>query len=299
MSYHVPVLLSRSIEGLNIKPDGIYVDVTFGGGGYSREILSRLSEEGRLCAFDQDEDALKNRIDDSRFELFHHNFRYMKNVLRFSGVNGVDGIVADLGISSYQIDTPDKGFSTRFESLMDMRMDRRGTVTAADVLNTYDLEALTRVFRLYGEIDNAFKLANVIVKARGEAGISDSGEFKKMISGCLPRGRESKYLAQLFQALRIEVNDELGALKELLVQSVEMLNEGGRLVVISYHSLEDRLVKNFMRSGNIDGVIEKDFYGNVLTSLKVITRKPIVSDDDELTLNPRSRSAKLRVAEKV
>lgn len=299
MSYHVPVLLKRSVEGLDIKPDGIYVDVTFGGGGYSREILGCLGEQGKLYAFDQDEDALRNRIIDDRFELFHQNFKYLKNVLKFSGINTVDGIVADLGISSYQIDTPNKGFSTRFDSLMDMRMDKRGSVTAADVLNTYDLEALTRVFRMYGEIDNAFKLANLIVSKRVDNQIKESGAFKEMISTCLPRGKESKYLAQLFQALRIEVNDELGALKAVLVQSAEMLREGGRLVVISYHSLEDRLVKNFMRSGNIDGVTEKDFYGNVLTPFKVITRKPIISDEEELAINPRSRSAKLRVAEKI
>ncbi|MBL7889042.1 MAG: 16S rRNA (cytosine(1402)-N(4))-methyltransferase RsmH [Bacteroidetes bacterium] len=297
MEYHNPVLLKECIEGLNINPEGIYVDVTFGGGGHSREILKHLTT-GKLYAFDQDEDAVKNKIDDPRFVLIKQNFRYLKNFLKLYNALPIDGLLADLGVSSHQFDEAERGFSIRFDAKLDMRMDQNGKVTAADVLNTYSEEELKRIFKLYGEVDNAGYLASIIFHSRKEKKIETVNDLKVMITKCVKRGKENQYYAQVFQALRIEVNKELEVLEELLTQSLDVLKPEGRLVVISYHSLEDRLVKNFMRSGKFEGEVEKDFYGNQLTPFKQITRKPIVPSDEELELNTRSRSAKLRVAEK-
>lgn len=297
MEYHNPVLLKECIEGLYINPEGIYVDVTFGGGGHSREILKHLTT-GKLYAFDQDEDAVKNKIDDPRFVLIKQNFRYLKNFLKLYNALPIDGLLADLGVSSHQFDEAERGFSIRFDAKLDMRMDQNGKVTAADVLNTYSEEELKRIFKLYGEVDNAGYLASIIFHSRKEKKIETVNDLKVMITKCVKRGKENQYYAQVFQALRIEVNKELEVLEELLTQSLDVLKPEGRLVVISYHSLEDRLVKNFMRSGKFEGEVEKDFYGNQLTPFKQITRKPIVPGDEELELNTRSRSAKLRVAEK-
>lgn len=297
MEYHNPVLLKECIEGLNINPEGIYVDVTFGGGGHSREILKHLTT-GKLYAFDQDEDAVKNKIDDPRFVLIKQNFRYLKNFLKLYNALPIDGLLADLGVSSHQFDEAERGFSIRFDAKLDMRMDQNGKVTAADVLNTYSEEELKRIFKLYGEVDNAGYLASIIFHSRKEKKIETVNDLKVMITKCVKRGKENQYYAQVFQALRIEVNKELEVLEELLTQSLDVLKKEGRLVVVSYHSLEDRLVKNFMRSGKFEGEVEKDFYGNQLTPFKQITRKPIVTSDEELEINTRSRSAKLRVAEK-
>ncbi|MCC6448278.1 MAG: 16S rRNA (cytosine(1402)-N(4))-methyltransferase RsmH [Chitinophagaceae bacterium] len=295
MEYHNPVLLKECIEGLNINPEGIYVDVTFGGGGHSREILKHLTT-GKLYAFDQDEDAVKNKIDDPRFVLIKQNFRYLKNFLKLYNALPIDGLLADLGVSSHQFDEAERGFSIRFDAKLDMRMDQNGKVTAADVLNTYSEEELKRIFKLYGEVDNAGYLASIIFHSRKEKKIETVNDLKVMITKCVKRGKENQYYAQVFQALRIEVNKELEVLEELLTQSLDVLKPEGRLVVISYHSLEDRLVKNFMRSGKFEGEVEKDFYGNQLTPFKQITRKPIVPSDEELELNTRSRSAKLIIA---
>lgn len=297
MEYHNPVLLKECIDGLNINPQGTYVDVTFGGGGHSREILKHLTT-GKLYAFDQDEDAVKNKIDDHRFILIQQNFRFLKNFLKMYNALPVDGLLADLGVSSHQFDEPERGFSTRFEAKLDMRMDRNGKITAADILNTYSEEELKRIFKLYGEVDNAGRLAYVIFQARKEKRIETINELKAVIEKCVKRGRENQYFAQVFQALRIEVNNELDVLKDFLLQSLEVLKPGGRLVVISYQSLEDRLVKNIMRSGKFEGDTDKDFFGNQLTPFKQITRKPIVPCDEENALNTRARSAKLRIAEK-
>lgn len=296
MQYHDPVLLKECIEGLDIDPAGTYVDVTFGGGGHSREILKHLTT-GKLYAFDQDEDAERNKIDDERFVMVRQNFRYMKNYLRMYGALPVNGILADLGISSHQIDVPERGFSTRFEGPLDMRMDKSAPLTAADVLNTYEEEKLRSVLREYGEVDNAYKLANVIVGARAESSLNTIDDLKRLIGRYARRGKENQFFAQVFQALRIEVNNELGALKEMLMQVPDVLAPGGRLVVMSYHSLEDRLVKNFIRSGKFEGDADKDFYGNLLTPLKPVNRKPIIADDEEIKRNNRARSAKLRIAE--
>lgn len=297
MEYHKPVLLKECIEGLNIDPKGIYVDVTFGGGGHSREILKHLTT-GKLYAFDQDNDALKNKIADERFVLIQQNFRYLKNFLKMYNALPIDGLLADLGVSSHQFDEADRGFSTRFDAKLDMRMDRNGKQTAADVLNGYSEEELKRIFKLYGEVDNAGRLAYAIFHARKEKQIETVNDLKIAIDKCVKRGRENQYFAQVFQALRIEVNKELDVLQELLLQSLDVLKPGGRLVVIAYHSLEDRLVKNFMRSGKFEGEVEKDFFGNQLTPFKQITRKPISPSDEENTENSRARSAKLRIAEK-
>ncbi|MDD4848073.1 MAG: 16S rRNA (cytosine(1402)-N(4))-methyltransferase RsmH [Bacteroidales bacterium] len=294
--YHIPVFLESCIAGLNIQPNGLYVDVTFGGGGHSTAILQHLNEEGKLFAFDQDADALQNAIDDSRFTLIHQNFRYLKNFLKYYKIEKANGILADLGVSSYQFDQPEKGFSTRFESSLDMRMDQRNDKTAADIVNDYEWESLTRILRTYGELDNAAKIADIIVQQRP---FSTTTAFLSALSPIAPRHREAKFAAQIFQALRIEVNDEINALKDLLTQSAEMLAVNGRLVVMSYHSLEDRLVKNFMKSGNFEGNIEKDFFGNPLVPFHCITRKPIVADEIEMEKNSRSRSVKLRIAEKI
>jgi len=298
MEYHNPVLLKECIEGLNIDPAGIYVDVTFGGGGHSREILKHLTT-GKLFAFDQDEDAVKNKINDDRFVLVKQNFKYLKNMLRMYQALPIDGILADLGVSSHQFDIAERGFSIRFdEAKLDMRMDKNVKQTAADILNTSTEEELKNIFKLYGEIDNAGSLARLITHARKEKKMETVGDLKQVIEKVVRKGRENKYYAQVFQALRIEVNKEMEALKELLTQSLEVLKPGGRLVVISYHSLEDRLVKNIMRSGKFEGEVEKDFFGNQLTPFTQITRKPITPSEEEITENNRARSAKLRIAEK-
>lgn len=295
--YHTPVMLGEAIEGLAIRPEGTYVDVTFGGGGHSRAIMERLGPEGRLYAFDQDEDARRNAIDDPRFTLIGENFRYLKNYLRLYGVRQVDGVLADLGVSSHQFDVAERGFSTRFDGELDLRMDRRGDTTARDLVNSLDEEGLARILKLYGELPNAKQMAKAMVRARSEKEIVTTGDLKEAVSRHLPRGMENKYLAMLFQALRIEVNGELEALREMLVQATELLPMGGRLVVISYHSLEDRLVKNFMRSGNFEGVVEKDFYGNPLTPLRQLVSTAATAE--EVAANSRARSARLRVAEKL
>ncbi len=297
MEYHNPVLLKECIEGLNINPKGIYVDVTFGGGGHSREILKHLTT-GKLYAFDQDDDALKNKIEDERFVLIKQNFKYLKNFLKMYDALPIDGLLADLGVSSHQFDEAGRGFSIRFDAKLDMRMDRNIKQTAADIINTYSEEDLKRIFKVYGEVDNAGRLANVIFHSKKEKKINTVNDLKAAIEKCVKRGRENQYHAQVFQALRIEVNKELDALQELLLQSLEVLKPGGRLVVISYHSLEDRLVKNIMRSGKFEGEVEKDFYGNKITPFEQITRKPIVPSDSENEENSRARSAKLRIAEK-
>ena len=296
--YHNPVLLTESIDGLSIKPEGTYVAVTFGGGGHSREILSRLGN-GRLFAFDQDEDALANTISDSRFTLINSNFRFLIHFLRFHNVLPVDGIIADLGISSHQIDTPARGFSTRYEGDLDMRMSKSIKQSAADVINSYEENRLLSVFREYGEIDNARRLASCIVEVRENQAIQTIQEFKEAIRSCVPRQTENKYLAMVFQALRIEVNKELENLKEMLKQAHQSLAVGGMISIIAYHSLEDRLVKNYLKAGNFEGTLEKDFYGNVNSNFRNITRKPITPTTQELEANQRSRSAKLRIAEKI
>ena len=311
--YHLPVMLGECMEGLNIRPDGIYVDVTFGGGGHSRAILQRLGPDGRLYAFDRDGDAARNVIDDERFCLIGENFCHLKRFLRLYGVRRIDGLLADLGVSSHQLDEGERGFSTRMDGPLDLRMDRREGTTAADLVNSASEEELERMLRLYGELPNARQMAKAIVKWRtveaesgerkaesGEAGgIRTTGDLKAAVEHLLPRGRENKTLAMLFQALRIEVNGELDALRSMLEQAVELLNDGGRLCVMSYHSLEDRLVKNFFRTGNFEGELEKDFFGNPQVDLRVVTRKPVTASDEELQRNNRSRSAKLRVAEKI
>lgn len=297
--YHVPVMLQECMEALAINPNGIYVDVTFGGGGHSREILKRLGPTGRLIAFDQDPDAIHNSIDDERFILVHQNFRFLKNYLRLQGVKEVDGILGDLGVSSHQFDDAERGFSIRFDADLDMRMDQVSDLDARKVLNTYSEEELHRIFGMYGEVQNAKSLAKTIVTARLSKEINTVSELKEVIKRMVPKGKEHKYHAQVFQALRIEVNKELEALQEFLMQSISVLKEGGRLVIMSYHSLEDRLVKNFMLKGKFKGEVEKDFYGNEIKPLRVITRKAITASEEELQRNNRSRSAKLRIAEKV
>ena len=296
--YHVSVLLNESVDALNIKPDGTYVDVTFGGGGHSRHIMKFLGENGRLFAFDQDEDAAKNVIDDSRFTFIQQNFRYMKNFLQLYCGGKVDGIIADLGVSSYQFDTPEKGFSIRYNGRLDMRMNQNAAVDAANVVNTYDVSSLTSVLSRYGELRNARAIAETISMAREVKPIETTDELKETVARFLPKGSENKVLEQIFQALRIEVNEEMKVLELFLSQCADVLNPGGRLVVLSYHSLEDRLVKNFMKTGNADGNLEKDFFGNQLTPYKLITSKPIVPSDEEIQINSRARSAKLRVAER-
>ncbi len=297
--YHIPALLEETIDGLNIQPDGVYVDTTFGGGGHSREILARLGEKGRLFGFDQDEQAYDNVLNDDRFTFVRSNFRYLKNFLRYYEIEKVDGILGDLGVSSHHFDDEDRGFSFRYDSQLDMRMNRRAKQTAADILNNYDEEQLSRIFYLYGELRTSRKIASSIVFARQKQPITTVNEFLEIMDRFTQRDKEKKVLAQAFQALRIEVNKELDALSEMLQQSVGHLSIGGRLCIISYHSLEDRMVKNFFRSGNLEGKIEKDFYGNPITDLKVITRKVIIPTEEEQRRNPRSRSAKLRVAEKI
>lgn len=296
--YHVPVLLNESIDGMNIHPGGTYVDVTFGGGGHSKEILSRLDDTAHLYSFDQDEDAEKNVMKDSRFTFVRSNFRYLYNFLRYYDVEGVDAILADLGVSSHHFDDSERGFSFRFEGKLDMRMNKRAGMTAADIVNTYSEERLADIFYLYGELKNSRKLASVIVKARAAKLFVTIGDFLETIKPLFGREREKKELAKVFQALRIEVNQEMEALKEMLYAATEALKPGGRLVVITYHSLEDRMVKNIMRTGNVEGKTEQDFFGNVQTPFKLINNKVIVASEEEVVRNPRSRSAKLRIAEK-
>jgi 16S rRNA (cytosine1402-N4)-methyltransferase len=297
MEYHSPVLLKETVDGLNIKPDGVYVDVTFGGGGHSREILKRLNEKGRLYAFDQDEDALKNTINDERFCLIHENFRYIKRFLRFHGVKTVDGILADLGVSSHQFDVPERGFSTRFDAELDMRMSKRNDLSAYVVVNEYDDANLRRVFLDYGELKNAPALARTIIEARTKKAIKTTDELKLVLAKYLPEKIKNKVLAQIYQAIRIEVNQEMEVLKEFLEQSLEILKPNGRLSVISYHSLEDRLVKRFMKNGMFEGEPERDFFGNYSVPFELVG-KLIVPSDEEIKINNRARSAKLRVAEK-
>ncbi|MEE3037629.1 MAG: 16S rRNA (cytosine(1402)-N(4))-methyltransferase RsmH [Bacteroidota bacterium] len=298
MAYHESVLLNESVDGLNIQPNGIYVDATFGGGGHSRTILEKL-KNGKLFAFDQDADVILNKIEDQRFVLIDQNFRFMKQFLRLKGVRKVDGILADLGVSSYQFDTARRGFSIRKDGPLDMRMNHSQSLTAKAVINDYDLEDLVRIFKNYGELRNAYSIAQQIVKTRQSSEIETTEQLKAVVDYLIPSHKRNKILAQLFQAIRIEVNDELKALKELLEQSVELLKEGGRISVISYHSLEDRLVKNIIRSGNFDGHIEKDFFGNKKVVLKALNKKPIVASPEEILKNPRSRSAKLRISQKL
>ncbi|HWS01031.1 MAG TPA: 16S rRNA (cytosine(1402)-N(4))-methyltransferase RsmH [Prolixibacteraceae bacterium] len=295
--YHIPVLLEESIDGLNLQPNGIYVDVTYGGGGHSLRILEKL-QGGKLVAFDQDEDALQNVADDGRLIFVSHNFKYLKNFLRYHGISKVDGILADLGVSSHDFDQPDRGFSFRFDGQLDMRMNQSADKDAVKVINEYEVSRLGIMFREYGEIQNWRNLAQTIEQARSSQKIVTIPQFLNVISRCVPAKIEKKYLAQVFQALRIEVNNEMEALASFLESTLELLNPGGRLVVISYHSLEDRMVKNFMRSGRIDGKTEQDFYGHYHLPLEVITRKVIVPGDDEIMRNPRARSAKLRIAQR-
>lgn len=298
-AYHVPVMLDACMDALAIRGDGKYVDVTFGGGGHSREVLKRLGSAGRLYAFDQDPDALRNVIDDKRFVLIHQNFKFLKNNLRLHGVQQVDGILADLGVSSHQFDDGERGFSTRFDASLDMRMDQVGDLDAKVVLNTYDESELHRVFGMYGELRNARSLAAAVVRARTQQDILTVAQLKEIAEPLVPRGKAHKYHAQVFQALRIEVNKELDALREFLEQAVQVLRPGGRLVVMSYHSLEDRLVKNFMATGKFRGEVEKDFFGNELKPLEPVSRKAIVATPEEIQVNSRARSAKLRVAQKL
>ena len=298
-TYHVPVMLEECISTLDIKPNGIYVDLTMGGGGHTREILKHLGPEGHLYSLDQDPDAEANAPQDERHTFVASNFRFVRGALRLRGVERVDGILADLGVSSHHFDTKHRGFSFRGEALLDMRMNTRGGRTAADIVNTYSNEALAKIFTEYGELDTTWKIANCIERARAEKPITTTAELVEAVKPCTPPKDEAKFLTKLFQALRIELNGEIEALKMALEQSLKLLNPEGRLVVMSYHSLEDRIVKNFMRSGNSEGIIEKDFFGRAQTPLKVITRKAIVPSDEEIATNPRSRSAKLRVAERV
>ncbi|RFZ95288.1 16S rRNA (cytosine(1402)-N(4))-methyltransferase RsmH [Mucilaginibacter conchicola] len=297
-NYHVPVMLQECIEALEIKPNGTYVDVTFGGGGHSREIMKHLGEGGRLLAFDQDADAQRNRIDDERFEFVDQNFRYLKNFVRLHDAMPVDGILADLGVSSHQFDEADRGFSIRFDAELDMRMNQASDLSAKEVVNNYSEADLHRIFGIYGEIKNAKSLAKTIVTARLNGPLNTIADLKNAINNLIPRGKENKYLAQVFQALRIEVNQELEALKDFLEQSAEVLAKGGRLVVMSYHSLEDRLVKNFIAKGKFSGELEKDIYGNDNRPLDAVSRGAITATEDEIKGNNRARSAKLRIAVK-
>lgn len=299
-AYHVPVLLEESVSGLNIRPGGVYLDLTFGGGGHSREILNRMDAEGTLLGFDQDEDAIPNVPNDDRFIFVNHNFRYLQNFVRYYGFQKVDGILADLGVSSHEFDEAERGFSFRFEAHLDMRMNQRSKLTAAMVLNEYEPDQLLYIFKNYGEVENARRLVDLIQKARNQSEIQTSEDLWNAIRGCVPKLKEKKYLAKVYQALRIEVNGELEVLEEMLKQTTDILKPGGRLVVITYHSLEDRIVKNFLKSGNVEGKIEKDIlFGQVHQNFELVNRKVIVPSEDEIIRNPRARSAKLRIAERV
>ena len=295
--YHIPALLNESISGLDIKPNGVYVDVTYGGGGHSKEILRQL-KGGKLIAFDQDAEALKNKIDDKRLLLIHSNYRYIKNFLKYYGFEKVDGIIADLGISFHQVDELSRGFSFKSDSEIDMRMNKNSQITAAQLINELDENKLVKIFREYGELKNAWNITQAIIEYRKSEKIQNINQLVKLLEKLAPRNAENKFYAKIFQALRIEVNNEMECLQEFLMSSQYVLNDGGRLVVISYHSLEDRLVKNFIRSGNFEGEIEKDIYGNFKTPFNQVNKKIIVPTDSEMELNPRSRSAKLRIAER-
>jgi len=299
MSYHEPVLLKECIEGLKINPDGIYVDVTFGGGGHSKKILESLSDKGKLVAFDQDITASKNLPNDSRIIFINQNFMYLQNSLRLHGIKQVNGILADLGVSSHQFDTGERGFSIRHEGPLDMRMNTKASLTASVVIKNYEGKDLSRIFRLYGEIENFRKLSDLIVSARNDQPIETTFQLKEIVSTIAPKHAEHKYLARVFQALRIEVNKEMEVLQEFLNQSLQVLENKGRLVIMSYHSLEDRLVKDFMKTGNCEGKQDKDFFGNIFRPFELITKKPIVPNENEINLNNRARSAKLRIAEKI
>lgn len=299
MTYHVPVLLMPSVDGLNINPDGTYVDVTFGGGGHSREILSRLSDKGRLLGFDQDEDAERNILDDKRFTFVRSNFRFLKNFLRYYDASPVDGILADLGVSWHHFDDSERGFSFRFDSSLDMRMNKQAELKASDVINDYEENKLADVFYLYGEFKESRRIASTIVKARQKSAIYTVQELLDIMRPLFPKVSEKKDMARLFQALRIEVNHEMEALQDMLLSTIDVLKPGGRLAVITYHSLEDRMVKNIMKTGNLNGDSGKDFFGNLKSPFKTINNKVIVPDKDEIERNPRSRSAKLRIAEKI
>ena len=296
--YHIPALLNETIEGLNITPNGIYVDVTFGGGGHSREIIKHLGENGKLFGFDQDMDAYENKINDDRFTFVHSNFRYLQNFLRFHGVEQVDGILADLGVSFHHFDDGERGFSFRYDGAkLDMRMSRDNDIDAETVINTYSEESLTRILKLFGDLKNAKKIAMVIVKARAKQPLETIADLLDVVKPLTNPKQEKKELSQIFQAFRMEVNHEVDALAEFLEQAIKVLKPGGRLAIITYHSIEDRMVKNFMKSGNIDGKVETDFFGNVMTNIKPLS-KPIAPSNEEVEANPRSRSAKLRIATK-
>ena len=297
-TYHIPVLLTPSVEGLAIRPEGTYVDVTLGGGGHSREILKHLDGGGRLFSFDQDADAISRVEDDPRWTPIHSNFRYLKNWMRYYGVEAIDGLLADLGVSSHHFDTPQRGFSFRSEAPLDMRMNQQAQLTAADVLNTYTREQLTSIFRLYGELRQAGRISSAITKVRSEAPIETTSQLAELLIPLLGHDHERKDLARAFQALRIEVNGEMSALEEMLTSAIELLRPGGRLVVISYHSLEDRIVKNMMRAGNINGEVESDLYGRTKAPMRAVD-KAITPTPEEMETNPRSRSARLRIAEKI
>ena len=297
-TYHVPVLLKESVDGLDIKPDGIYVDVTFGGGGHSREILSRLGKNGHLYSFDQDEDAERNILNDNRFTFVRSNFRYLRNWMRYYHVEQIDGLLADLGVSSHHFDDETRGFSFRFDAPLDMRMNKRSGTTAAEILNNYNEDQLADIFYIYGELKNARRIASAIVKARLEKAIETTADLMQATESLFQHEREKKETAKLFQALRIEVNHEMDALKEMLYGAQEVLREGGRLSVITYHSLEDRIVKNIMKAGNAEGKVRQDFFGRIEAPFQQISNKVIIPDEEEQQRNPRSRSAKLRIAEK-
>ena len=298
-TYHVSVLLKESVDGLDIQPDGVYVDTTFGGGGHSREILSRLGKKGHLYSFDQDADAEKNIVDDDRFTFVRSNFRYLKQWMRFFQVGQIDGLLADLGVSSHHFDDENRGFSFRFDTPLDMRMNTRAGLTAADVVNDYTEEQLADIFYLYGELKNARKIAATIVKSRLQERIETTGQLLRVTEHLFAREREKKEMTKLFQALRIEVNHEMAALREMLLGACQVLKPGGRLSIITYHSLEDRIVKNVMKTGNAEGKMEQDFFGRVTSPLHLINNKVVTPSEEELQKNPRSRSAKLRIAEKV
>ena len=300
LAYHIPALLNETVEGLEILPDGVYADLTFGGGGHSRAILSHLSANGRLYGFDQDIDAYANRIDDKRFTFVYSNFRYLSNFMRYYGEEQIDGIVADLGVSFHHFDDEKRGFSFRFEEgELDMRMNRNSSLTARDILNTYTEERLADIFFLFGEMKNSRRVASEIVKARASRPFATTDDFLNVVSKFIKPTQEKKELAQLFQALRIEVNNEIDVLKSMLSQSLKVLKPGGRIAVLTYHSLEDRIVKNYFKTGNISGKVEKDFFGRIDTPFRLVNNKVIVPSDEEIERNPRSRSAKLRIAEKL
>ncbi len=298
-SYHVPALLKESVDGLNVQPNGTYVDVTFGGGGHSREIMRRLGKEGHLLAFDQDMDAYVNKIEDARFIFVHSNFRYLRNFLHYYGVEKIDGLLADLGVSSHHFDDESRGFSFRFDGELDMRMNRNAALKASDVLNDYTESKLADIFYVYGEMRNARLIARAIVKERMAAPINTVQRFLDVLKPFVGKDKEKKDLARIFQALRIEVNDEMDTLRKLLYDAVKVLKPGGRIAILTYHSLEDRIVKNFFKTGNFEGKLEKDFYGNPIVPLRLVNNKVIVASDEEVEANPRARSAKLRIAEKI